>query len=140
MKGALDLAEAGEDVRGLQSALELLAWNAAQPVPIRQELAIKTPLAPRRNELRMIALIEHIVNALFERRQLFIANVRSGGQPRKQNFHQRVEFLVKRRLVGRLRVRIAHRRAPHRTSGNKFAAERRLLVRDPLGKKWIPVA
>src|SRR5579871_2610035 len=79
MKRPLDLAEARKNMGRLESAFKLLAGNAAEPVPVDRKFAIKPPLPLSRNEMRMIFLIQKVVDAFLENREFLFANVRRGG-------------------------------------------------------------
>src|SRR5262249_35508798 len=62
---SLNLPVTGEDMRGLQCAGKGLTGNYAKLFPVRQERAVERPFTASPGEMRMIALIKKIVDALF---------------------------------------------------------------------------
>ena len=57
LKRALDLVEAGEDVRGAQAGLESLAGQQKQAIPVGEKLPVELPASVRLPETLVIALV-----------------------------------------------------------------------------------
>src|SRR5580698_8085853 len=99
MEGVLDLPEASENVSRPQDAFESLPWNAAQPIPVREEVAIETPLTLRGYEVGVVSLVQQIVDAFFVDREVFFTDLGRGDQLRVQAFDSLVQAPVNRNYI-----------------------------------------